>query len=287
MLSVLLAVGAAGFATTSQWVEAQAQAALVRVDIDLTEKTREVEPEDMPGGAVEVEIEPIAPAEDGAPLRVLIYHSHTYEAFEPDFPGQYAATERWRTADPAFNVVRLGAELARILREDYGMAVVHDDTAFEPPVLNSAYTRSLEALENYFARGEVFDLYIDLHRDAYAKGRFDENTVEGRARLMFLVGDGSGTWNGQAFAQQPDWEANLARAQKLTDAVNALADAPLCREPKVKTGRYNQHVSPGALLVEVGNNMNSLAEALASVPILAQAIAETLGGTIQYPVSEN
>ena len=44
----------------------------------------------------------------------------------------------------------------------------------------------------------------------------------------------------------------------------------------VKTGRYNQHVSPNSLLIEVGNNMNTLDEALASMPALADAIYTVL-----------
>ena len=46
------------------------------------------------------------------------------------------------------------------------------------------------------------------------------------------------------------------------------------REVKVKTGRFNQHVSTGALLIEVGNNRNTLEEALAACPIIAQALAQ-------------
>jgi len=293
--AVLLA-GFFGFAVASEWLPPARQAA-VRVDVDLTQpgaaanapavettpKTHETEPEEVPSpNDIEVEIVLREP-EHGAPLRVLIYHTHTYEAYEPDFEGQYKPTERWRTADRQYNVVRVGAELSRILREEYGMVVVHDDTAFEPPRLDNAYTRSLEAIENYTARGETFDLYLDIHRDAYAQGRFAENTVEvdGKptARVMFLVGKGTGTYKGQAFAQLPSWEINLARARVMTDAINAQADK-LCRPVSTSSSRYNQHVSTGAFLLEIGNNMNSLEEALRAVPYAARAIAETAGGLL-------
>ncbi len=258
------------------WQEASASA--LRVTVDLTQDEVK-EPQDRPPD-VEVQIIRREAADDGDAPRVLIYHSHTCEAYEPDFEGQYKQTERWRTADNNYNVVRLGEELAGILREQYGMTVVHDDTNFELPSLDNAYARSLEALENYFARGETFDFYIDLHRDAYIEGLFAQNTIETAqgeaARLMVLVGTGEGSWNGRDFAQKPDWEENLALAEAITDAVNELSPG-LCRSPSVKTGRYNQHVSTGALLVEVGNNRNTLSQALAAIPSLAQALAQAAG----------
>jgi len=293
-LAIVVVAGLIGFAAATQWLP-QSQSAAVRVEVDLTSpaaastaKLHETEPEEVPSpGDIEVEIVS-RQREHGTPLRVLIYHTHTYEAYQPDFPGQYTPTETWRTADNTYNIVRVGAELARLLREEYDMVVVHDDTAFEPPRLDSAYQRSLESIENYTARNETFDLYLDLHRDAYVEGRFKHNTVEVNgaqiARVMFLVGKGTGTYNGQVFAQKPDWEVNLTRAGVMTEAVNALAE-DLCRPVSAKSSRYNQHVSTGAFLIEVGNNMNSLAEALAAVPYLAQAIGVTLGGAVAQPLS--
>ena len=69
--------------------------------------------------------------------------------------------------------------IARIheLLRSLGVEVVHDVTAFEPPSLSSAYTRSLEMLEKRQAAGERYDLYIDLHRDAYAESQTGPNTV--------------------------------------------------------------------------------------------------------------
>ncbi|MDR0896461.1 MAG: stage II sporulation protein P [Oscillospiraceae bacterium] len=289
-LAVLVIAGT-GWALAAE-TPSPASSAAVRLDVNLnatpapTNAAEAMEPEERPDpGIIEVEIiRPETTVSPAKPLRVLIYHTHTYEAYEPDFADQYTPTERWRTKDNRYNLVAVGAELARLLREEYGMEVVHDDTAFEPPVLSSAYQRSLEALENYAARGEPFDLYLDLHRDAYIEGLFKANTVtvdgQPTARLMFLIGKGTGTYQGQAFAQMPDWERNFSRAQVLADAINLFAKGEtLCRQPSLKSSRYNQHISTGALLVEVGNNMNSLDEALRAVPYLARALAETWGGT--------
>lgn len=209
--------------------------------------------------------------------RVLIYHTHTYEAYEQISDDPYEETEKWRTADNAHNVVRVGEELAVLLRS-LGVEVVHDVTAFEPPNLSSAYTRSLEMLEKRQAAGEQYDLYIDLHRDAYAESQTGPNTVNAggveAAKLMLLIGKGEGQTS-EGFDQRPDWEANLSIAQEMTDDLNAQVDG-LCREVCVKSGRFNQHVAVGCVLVEAGNNRNTLEEVLAAMPYLADAIMQVL-----------
>lgn len=211
--------------------------------------------------------------------RVLIYHTHTFEAYEQDAQSPYQETEKWRTADSAYNMVRVGEELAGLLR-GLGFEVVHDVTAFEPPDLNSAYTRSLEMLERRQEAGETYDLYIDLHRDAYAASQTGPNTVSagGRevAKLMLLVGKGEGV-TGAGYDVKPDWEANLQIAQAITDSLNQQAQG-LCRDVCVKSGRFNQHVAVGCILIEAGNNRNTLEEVLASMPYLADAIAECMNG---------
>lgn len=248
---------------------------------EATEKTAEVEPEDVPDQADTLRIqvlkdtpEPEKEAGARAP-RVLIYHTHTWEAYEPTREGEYTPTERWRTKDEAHNVVRVGEVLAECL-EEAGFWVVHERTAFEPPVLSTAYTRSLAMLEAYAQQGETFDYYIDLHRDAYSAGVYKENTVTGPdgqalARLMMLIGKGTGETGGVGFDVKPDWEQNLLLANDLTERLNAQCEG-LCGKVKIKTGRFNQHVSTNAILIEVGNNMNTLEEALASMPFLARAL---------------
>ena len=205
--------------------------------------------------------------------RVLIYHTHTYEAFAQVEDAPYAETEKWRSADSRFNMVRVGAELAALLRS-MNVEVVHDTTAFEPPVLSTAYARSLEMLRARQAAGETYDLWIDLHRDAYIEGQKGPNSVDlggGKAaRLMMLIG------SGQGFDEKPDWEENLSIAQAITAALNEQSEG-LGRDVAVKTGRYNQHVARGCILIEAGNNRNTLEEVLCAMPALADAICQALG----------
>lgn len=205
--------------------------------------------------------------------RVFLYHTHTYEAYEMDGENRYKATESWRTADHEYNMVRVGAELAARLLEA-GIFVTHDTTDYEPPRLSSAYARSLEGLKK--AAEEGYDLYIDLHRDSYSKGNGPNVIqVEGKpaARLLILIGQGTGS----ALDEKPDWEANEKAARIISDYLNARAEN-LCRGVSLKSGRYNQQAATPSMLIEVGNNKNTLPEALNAVEPLARAICQYFDG---------
>ena len=235
-------------------------------------------------GAVPLVIEVVAPHEMEKDVqeiqgkekpRILLYHTHTWEAYEMTADTQYNPTQTWRTEDDRFNMVRVGEELAKEL-EALGFYVVHDQTDFEPPNLSASYSRSLKMLEKRLDAGETYDYILDIHRDAYSGPYNGRNCVEAdgkkAAYVMMLVGKGTGE-TGSGFDERPDWPKNLELAQKITDRMNGLARG-IAREVKIKSGRFNQHVSTGALLIEVGNNKNTLDEALASCKVIAQAIAD-------------
>lgn len=206
--------------------------------------------------------------------RVLLYHTHSYEAYEQVPEDPYTETEKWRTADRSHNIIGVGDKLTSLL-EQYGVEVVHDVTEHEPPKLGTAYVRSLQTLQAYIDAGEEFDMIIDLHRDAASKANQNPSTVNSAygecARLMVLLGTGE-----RGFDILPDWKENYKLADALTTALNT--DTPnLCREVMVKTGRYNQHIGTQCLLIEVGHNKNTLEQAQTAMQPLAKAIAQTLG----------
>ncbi len=224
-------------------------------------------PMDPGGEAIVIEVIPEA-TEAPAPKKVLIYHTHTHEAYEQVAGDPYDALEAWRTDDADHSVVRVGEELAKRLRA-CGFDVTHDVTDHEGDALSTAYTRSLATLEGYEER---FDLYVDLHRDAYADGDID--TVTGKdgealAPLMLLIG------NGKGFAVKPYYEENLAFARALEARINAIQPG-LCKPTLVKDGRYNQHVGVFSILVEVGHNRNTLRQALDAVGPLAAGIEDLM-----------
>lgn len=214
----------------------------------------------------------------GEEPRILIYHTHATEAYFPAEGEEYAETSPWRTADESRSVIAVGEKLADLLRNKYGISVIHDTTNHEPPKLSTAYSRSVKTMEQYKEEYPSITMFIDLHRDAYGndpKEKKDYLILDGKevARMMFVVGTGEGA-TGTGFGEKPDFAANYALAKKLTEYLLQI-DAELMRNIRVKTGRYNQHVSNQCLLVEVGHNANTLTQALNAVEYLAQAIAKT------------
>ena len=217
---------------------------------------------------------PAAPP-DAAHPRVLLYSTHTHEAYTMTSANTYAETEKWRTADNTQNIVKVGAELKRLL-EQKGIATMHDITDHEPPRLGTSYTRSLTTLKNDLARYPSIQLSIDLHRDAYIAGEESTVTINGQkvARFWIIIGTGAGS-TGSGFSVKPDWKKNLAFAEKLKEKLDAV-NPMLCKPVDVRTGRYNQHAGGHCILIEIGHNLNTLEEALASLPYLADALAQIL-----------
>ena len=213
-------------------------------------------------------------AEQMAPRRILIYHTHTYEAYQQDEKDAYAQLEKWRTKDEKHNVIAVGRALCAGL-EAIGFEVTHDTTAFEPPTMNDAYARSLTMLKARKQAGEQYDLYIDLHRDAIASSSAIKRTVSvgGTEIARFMVLIGQGTTGG--YAEKPDWLMNKRIADQITASLNTQIDG-LARDVKVKTGRFNQHVDDCCVLIECGTNWNTLQEVLNGIPYLAQAIKDAL-----------
>lgn len=205
---------------------------------------------------------------------ILIYHTHTLEAYTPT--EKYPYTEHggsWRTDDNTRNVVTVGELLAEQLRS-YGFNVIHDITNHEPPKLSTAYERSLQTMESYKKKYPSLTMFIDLHRDATGEDNTDDFCIidgEKTARVMFVVGTGKGA-TGTGFSQTPDFDSNYSYAASVTEYLRSV-HPELVREIRVKTGRYNQHVSNCCMLIEIGHNMNTLEEALAAAKHVAAGIA--------------
>lgn len=206
----------------------------------------------------------------GREPRILIYHTHTTEAYTATPSSPYVQTSSFRTADASKSVIAVGEALAERLRTEYGFCVLHDTTDHEPPSLKTAYTRSEQTMRAYLEEYPSLVLFIDLHRDASSDAS-DYVIVDGRptARLMCVVGQGTN------YEDKPDFEGNYALAATLTDALRRV-NGKLARDIRIKTGRYNQHVGQLSLLLEVGHNANTLEQALNAVPSLAECLALSL-----------
>ena len=178
---------------------------------------------------------------------ILIYHTHTLEAYTPTASNQYIEKGgRWRTTDNSKNIVLVGELLAEALRK-MGFNVIHDTTNHEPPELSSAYERSEETVRKYKELYPSITMFIDLHRDAAGdEAENDFIVISGKeaAKIMFVVE--------MARAQQArdfrkaEFRIQLALADAIREEMLRI-HPDFVRPTRIKSGRYNQHISESVL----------------------------------------
>ena len=200
---------------------------------------------------------------------VLILHTHTTESYTAD--GEpYQETSSYRTLDESCNMLSIGDAVAKYLTEQ-GIGVIHDRSVHDYPSYNGSYVDARETVEEILKAYPSIRLVLDLHRDAAGTRENQlrtETLVEGRtaAQLMLVVGTNVSRQSHQ------NWEENLALALKLH--VQLQRQSPgIMRPLQLRSQRFNQDLSPGALIVEVGAAGNTRAEALVAAEQLAVAIA--------------
>lgn len=206
-------------------------------------------------------------------VQVLIVHTHGSEAYTPDGDDQYTMSDAYRTEDKRYNVIRVGDALAKSL-EAYGLTVVHDREIYDYPSYTGSYARSGEAVQAHLTAHPETAIVIDLHRDALGTEDVVYKTVaavdgEASSQLMMLIG------TGESGLEHPNWQENLKLALTLQAAVNARYPT-LARPISLVKERYNQHLTSGSLILEVGSNGNTLQEALTAVRLYADAIGPVL-----------
>ena len=202
--------------------------------------------------------------------QVLILHTHSCESYTPTPGFEYEADGNFRTLDKNASVIAVGDRLTEAL-EARGVEVIHDRTYNDSPSYNQSYAVAREKIQNYLAEYSSIRLVIDLHRDAMAEPVREATEIDGQAvaKLMFVVGtDEGGLWH-------PHWKDNLSCALKLQALTNRSAPG-LCKDLSFRRERFNGDLCPGEMIVEVGSTGNSLPEAIAAMPYLAQSIAELL-----------
>ena len=207
---------------------------------------------------------------------VLILHTHATESYEKG-PGEaYRESSAYRTLDENFNMISVGDHLAALL-EAGGVTVLHDRTLHDYPSYSGSYNHARKSIRQYLEEYPSIRLVLDLHRDAsdnYSNQMRTEAQVNGKssAQLMLVVGtDGSGL-------EHPDWQENLALALKLHTQCERISPG-IMRYVNLRAQRFNQDMSTGALIVEVGAAGNTHSEALTATEVLAQAILSLAEGT--------
>lgn len=196
--------------------------------------------------------------------KFLIFHTHATESYTfSDNPG----VVNYRTTDKLYNMVSVGNVLYNRLKTK-GYECAHDMDLHDYPSYNGAYRSSLATVQEYMKK-QKYDFVIDVHRDALSSNLGFRPTAningETAAKLMFVVGtDACGL-------SHEEWMKNLKLALMIQNRADEMYPG-LFREMNLSKSRYNQHISNGAFIIEVGATGNTLQEAQNAMKYLANVI---------------
>ena len=199
--------------------------------------------------------------------QILIYHTHSQEGYADK-------------GNPEATVVGVGRELTRILEEDYGYRVLHHEGVYDKPSRNGAYSRALPEVERILEENPSIQVVIDLHRDEMPEKVRLVTEVDGKktARFMFFNGISRTRKTGELDYLKNQWlEENLAFSFQMEKAAQEYYPG-LTRKIYLKGYRYNMHVCPKTLLIELGAQNNTYEEALAACGTLASLLDHVLSG---------
>lgn len=200
--------------------------------------------------------------------QILIYHTHSQEGFADSAAG-----------DESTSIVGVGDYLASILREQYGYNVLHNTESYDLESRDYAYSNSLPALEQLLEEYPSIEVVIDLHRDAMPEDRRLVVDIQGRPTAQFMFFNGlSRTAKGNIeYLDNPYLEDNLAFSFQMQTACNEYYPG-LARRIYLKAYRYNMHLCPKTLLIELGAQNNTVQEAMNACEPLAHILDLVLSG---------
>ena len=193
---------------------------------------------------------------------ILIYHTHTSEAYE-----EIGINDNFRSTNDAYNVVAVGETLKEnLLLKKFD--VFHSTTKHDTPSYNGAYNASLETAQNIL-KEKKYDILIDLHRDALSGNLHFRPTTqingETAAKIMFVIGTNA------SGLDHDGWMNNLKLALLIQNTAEEMYPG-LFRDINLAKYRYNQHLSDGAFILEVGSTGNTLSDTKTAMKYLANVL---------------
>lgn len=203
--------------------------------------------------------------------QILIYHTHgASEAFADSKAGKKEES-----------IIGVGGELARLLTENYGYHVIHDETEYDRIGgnidRNKAYNQSYAGVSKTLQKYPDIQVLIDLHRDGVGNKVHRLTTIDGKktAQVMFFNGLSRNRKGDIAYLHNDNLQANLAFSLQMKMA--CMENYPDFAKPiYLKSYRYNLQLRERSLLIELGNENNTLQEAKNAMEPLAKMLHQVL-----------
>lgn len=209
----------------------------------------------------------------GGNPQVLIMHTHTTESFEPFEREFYDSSFSYRTTDEDMNVTAIGDSMKNEI-EKFGIKVIHDKTIHDYPSYTGSYDRSAETVRKILRENPEIKVVLDIHRDAIASDNdliSPVTEIDGKkaAQIMIVSGCDDGTMN------MPDYIQNFRLACMFQQQIES--DFPGLTRPVLFDYRnYNQELTSGSLLIEVGSHGNTIDQVKYSGELIGKSIGKAL-----------
>lgn len=204
--------------------------------------------------------------------KVLIFHTHSCEAFSDSEPGNIHQ-----------GIVEIGAMLTDTLENKYGIKTMHHTGRYD--YVNGAeqrlgaYERMEPAIQKILDENPSIEVAIDLHRDGVPETTHLVKNIDGKptAQIMFFNGLCHYISNGKLVQtdQNPYLADNLALSFQMQLKSKELYPE-FTRKIYLHAYRFSLHMRPRSLLIELGAQTNTFEEAKNSVEPLAKILASVL-----------
>ena len=207
--------------------------------------------------------------------QVLIMHTHATECYESQEHSWCDPSFSARTTDTSSNMVAVGEEMTAVLNAA-GVNTIHDTTLHDYPSYTGSYEYSNQTVRDYLARYPSIKVVLDVHRDAIQRQDGTRvkpvATLNGQksAQVMIICGADNG-------GNLPNFKQNLRFASAWQARMESLYPG-LTRPVLFDYRYYNQDLTTGSLLIEVGGHANTLQEAKNAGRMAAQALASLFAG---------
>jgi len=230
--------------------------------------TVETPPPDEPGtetGDNKTTPSPLPDASMAKKKTVFIYHTHNRESWlnETKMNPTTEAVDH-----PTRNITLVGKRLAEELKEKGIGAEVNTDDFYSRAPYTLAYAESLKEIKAAVSENRDIQYFFDLHRDKQPREKTTV-TIQGKnyARVFFVIG-----------LRNKNYEKNTQFAKELHNMLEkkypGISRGVTEKSTKGGNGEYNQSISPGSLLIEIGGTGNTLQESYNTAAALADVFAE-------------
>ena len=205
---------------------------------------------------------------------VLIYHTHATESFEKTERDHYDSAFSCKTTERDMNIVSVGDEICKSLEEN-GITCLHDTLVHDYPSYDAAYDSSRATVSELLRQYPSIKIVLDIHRDGIERDTGERLApcceIDGKSAAQIMIISCAGDENGDV----PDHLENFKLACALQEQCES--DYPeLCRPLLFDYRFYNQDLSTGALLIEIGSQANSIDEVRCTGRLLGGEIASLL-----------